>query len=263
MCNLRIAYALPLLLSIPVQAHADDVALTPQHRVDSGSYPDFLGGEDAGPVVTAAFFLDEHAVTNAQFLSFVEAQPRWRRSAVPRIVAEPSYLASWPGDEMLGDALASAPVTHVSWHAARAYCRWAGRRLPTEAEWEWAARADGTHADASTDPVFVARILDWYAHPRRTPLPAGSAEANVWGVREMHGVVWEWVEDFGASMIASDDRERDGRFEDRVCGAGAIGAADTAQYATFMRFAFRSSLRADFTLSTLGFRCASDAPETP
>ena len=252
-----------LSLVFSTAVRADEVLPTPQHRVEGGSYPDFLGGEDAGPIVVSSFLLDEHAVTNGQFLRFVQAEPRWRRSAAPRIVREPSYLSLWGADDALGDALESAPVTHVSWHAARAYCRWAGRRLPTEAEWEWAARADGTRADASSDSVFVARILDWYAHPRRTPMPAGSAEANLWGVREMHGVVWEWVEDFGASMIASDDRERDGRFEDRVCGAGAIGAADTAQYATFMRFAFRSSLRADFTLSTLGFRCASDATVTP
>lgn len=249
---------LALLLSVTSTARGDAVALTVQRRVEAGAYPDFLGGRDAGVIEVAAFLLDEHAVTNAQYLDFVRASPRWRRSAIPRLLAEATYLASWIDDEHPPREAMEAPVVSVSWHAARAYCRWAGRRLPTESEWEWAARADATRVDATSDPAYTARILDWYAHPRGGAVPVGALEANVWGVRDLHGVVWEWVEDFGSSMVASDDRERGGRFEDRVCGAGSIGAGDPAQYATFMRFAFRSSLRADFALSTLGFRCASD-----
>ncbi len=233
---------------------------TPQHRVGAGSYRAFLSRPRDPPVQVAPFLLDEHAVTNAQYLAFVTATARWRRSSVPRLLAEPTYLSHWAGDLDLGTSAPQTPVTQVSWHAARAYCSWRGQRLPTEAEWEWAARASATAADAATDPVFVERILGWYARPRQTLPPAGRGEANVWGVRDLHGVVWEWVEDFGASMVASDDRERDGRFEDRVCGSGAIGAGDPSNYATFMRFAFRSSLRASFAMARLGFRCATDAP---
>lgn len=245
-------------LSAPRWAHAD-VPRTVQHRIENGEYPDFLGGVNAPPVRVETFLLDEHAVTVAQFVDFVRAEPRWARSRIAQIFAESTYLSRWAGDENPGSLEASSPVTDVSWHAARAYCRWAGRRLPTEAEWEWAARADATRADASNDPAFVARILDFYAHPRRAVGSVRTGEANVWGVRGLHGVVWEWVEDFGASMVAADDRERS-RFEDRVCGAGAIGAGDPTEYATFMRYAFRSSLRAPFALGVLGFRCASDVP---
>lgn len=243
-------------LAAPRWAGAD-VPRTAQHRVEGGSYRDFLAGPSAGPILVEAFLLDEHAVTVAQYLDFVRAEPRWARSRIARILAEPTYLSHWAGDEDPGTLDPASPVTEVSWHAARAYCRWAGRRLPTEAEWEWAARADATRADAMDDPAFVARILEFYSHPRRALSPAGVGEANVWGVRELHGTVWEWVEDFGASMVAADDRERS-RFEDRVCGAGAMGTGDPTEYATFMRYAFRASLRAPFTLGSLGFRCASD-----
>ena len=245
-------------LTLPRWARAD-VPRNPQHLVGAGSYPDFLGKPGAPPVRVEAFLLDEHAVTVAQFLDFVRAEPRWARSRIARILAEPTYLSRWRSDDDAGSLPPQSPVTEVSWHAARAYCRWAGRRLPTEAEWEWAGRADATRADAFTDPAFVARILDFYSHPRRALGPAGTGEANVWGVRELHGSVWEWVEDFGASMVASDDRERS-RFEDRVCGAGSMGTGDPTEYATFMRYAFRSSLRAPYALGTLGFRCAADAP---
>lgn len=235
-------------------------APTPLHTVGAGRFRAFLAAPRDPPVEVGRFALEEHAVTNAQFLAFVAATPRWRRGAVPRLLADATYLATWEGPLSLGTAPADAPVTHVSWHAARAYCAWRGRRLPTEAEWEWAARASATVADASADPAFVARILTWYARPHQALPPAGRGEPNLWGVRDLHGVVWEWVEDFGASMVASDDREREGRFVDRVCGAGSIGAGDPSDYATFMRYAFRSSLRASFTVSRLGFRCAADAP---
>lgn len=241
----------------PTPAAAD--APTPMHLVGPGRFRAFLAAPRDPPVEVGAFALDEHAVTHAQFLAFVSATPRWRRGAVPRLLADTTYLATWAGPLALGDVRPDAPVTHVSWHAARAYCAWRGRRLPTEAEWEWAARASATAPDASADPAFVARILTWYARPHAALPAAGVGEANVWGVRDLHGVVWEWVEDFGASMVASDDREREGRFVDRVCGAGSIGAGDPADYATFMRYAFRSSLRASFTVARLGFRCAADA----
>jgi formylglycine-generating enzyme required for sulfatase activity len=233
---------------------------TPLHTLGPGRFRAFLAAPRDPPVEVHSFALEEHAVTNAQFLAFVAATPRWRRDAVPRLLADATYLSTWEGPLSLGTVPADAPVTHVSWHAARAYCAWRGRRLPTEAEWEWAARASATVADASADPAFVARILTWYARPNQTVTAAGRGEANVWGVRDLHGVVWEWVEDFGASMVASDDREREGRFVDRVCGAGSIGAGDPSDYATFMRYAFRSSLRASFTVSRLGFRCAADVP---
>ncbi|MBX7191726.1 MAG: formylglycine-generating enzyme family protein [Sandaracinaceae bacterium] len=246
-----------------VPSASSEAAATPLHRVGPGRYRAFLARPDDPPVSVEAFALEEHAVTNAQFLAFVTANARWRRSAVPRLFAESQYLAGWAGDLDLGTAVPQAPVTHVSWHAARAYCAWRERRLPTEAEWEWAARASATSPDATTDPAFVARILTWYAQPHRALPIAGAGEPNVWGVRDLHGVVWEWVEDFGASLVASDDRERDGRFVDRVCGAGSIGGGDPTDYATFMRFAFRSSLRASFAMSRLGFRCAADAPAEP
>lgn len=230
------------------------------HVVGAGSFRAFLAAPGDPPIEVRAFALEEHAVTNAQFLAFVTATPRWRRGDVPRLLADASYLATWAGPLALGNALPDAPVTQVSWHAARAYCAWLGRRLPTEAEWEWAGRASATSPDAAADPAFVARILAWYARPHVALPAAGIGEANLWGVRDLHGVVWEWVEDFGASMVASDDREREGRFVDRVCGASSIGAGDPTDYATFMRYAFRSSLRASFTVARLGFRCAADAP---
>ncbi len=249
-------------------ARADDDAgrASVLRSVRRGQYADFLArgraGEAAPSVRVAAFALEDRPVTRAQFLAFVLATPRWRRGSVPEVLAESTYLADWNGPLEPGGESLALPVTRVSWHAARAYCRWRGRALPTEAQWEWAARADARHADATRDPVYTRQLLAWYARPTGGPQRAsGSGAPNLWGVRDLHGLVWEWVEDFGASMVASDDRERGARDSQRVCGAGALSGGDASAYATFMRYAFRSSLRADFALPTLGFRCAAEASE--
>ena len=82
---------------------------------------------------------------------------------------------------------------------------------------------------------------------------------NIWGAWDLHGLVWEWVEDFSQARALSDNRER-GNVGDtqRFCGASALDATDRADYAAFMRYAFRTSLQGAYTVRNLGFRCAMD-----
>ncbi|MFT6733520.1 MAG: sulfatase modifying factor 1 [Polaribacter sp.] len=72
----------------------------------------------------------------------------------------------------------------------------------------------------------------------------------------MHGVVWEWTEDFNSSLVNGESRNDSSIDSKLFCSAGAAGSADPSNYAAFMRFGFRSSLQAKFTLGSLGFRCA-------
>lgn len=214
-------------------------------------------------VTVPAFMLDVRPVTNAEMLAFVTAVPRWRRDQVAPIYADERYLAHWAGVLELGatDAnnRAQQSVTHVSWFAAKAYCAWRGKRLPREREWELAAQADATRPDAHADPAFTARILAWYGAPRPGVMPlAGSGPANVWGIRDLHGLVWEWVYDWNSNLVTGDDRDRGTGDKGLFCGAGAVAAKDVENYATFMRYAYRSSLDARFTTKNLGFRCAHD-----
>lgn len=234
-----------------------DVGATPLVRVEGATYVPFYGEPERDAVRVSPFELESTPVTNAQYLAFVRARAEWRRGAVPALFADAQYLAHWGGADTLGSAGPRQPVTHVSWFAARSYCRWRERRLPTEAEWEIAARASATERDASRDPAFVEQILRWYARPRRAPLAdVGQGAPNAFGAHDLHGLVWEWVSDFNASLISGDDRQRGDPAQTRVCGGAAIGAADPSDYASFMRTAFRSSLRASYTVPNLGFRCA-------
>lgn len=233
-------------------------------RIPSGRILPFYGGDRRTQVEVGTFALDVLPVTNARFLEFVRANPRWQRSAVTRLFADAGYLTGWSGDLELGPGVRpSAPVVHVSWFAARAYCASRNARLPTENEWEYVARADETRADAQRDPEFVRRILAWYSRPSTAIGDVGLGPANVYGVKDVHGLVWEWVEDFNASMVSADDRSRDDDQASRFCGGAAAGAADPSDYAAFMRFAFRSSLRASYTVHNLGFRCASSLEGPP
>lgn len=230
--------------------------------VQAGIWRPLYPAEDEDEIPVGAFLLEERPVTNAEFLAFVREQESWRRGAVPSLFADPGYLSHWAGPLDLGATGAEQPVTHVSWWAAREFCAARGRRLPYEAEWELAAMASATEPDATGDPEFLAQILAWYGKPGGAPLPpAGAGEANVWGVRDLHGVVWEWVEDFQSALVTVDNREDGAVDTRRFCGAGAVSADVKEDYAAFMRIAFRASLAGPYTTRNLGFRCAADAPK--
>ncbi|HEY6923518.1 MAG TPA: SUMF1/EgtB/PvdO family nonheme iron enzyme [Steroidobacteraceae bacterium] len=213
-------------------------------------------------VHVASFRLDRSPVTNGQFLEFLRAHPQWRRDRVPGLFADGEYLSHWAAADRLGEqVLPQQPVTRVSWFAARAYCAAAGGRLPSWYEWELTAAADEKAADARSSEAWRTRILDWYARPAGEPLPVvNTGAANIYGVSDLHGLVWEWVEDFGSLMVSGDSRVQGDPDKLAFCGAGALSAQDRDNYPILMRIAYLSALQARSTGRVLGFRCAADLP---
>lgn len=218
-----------------------------------------------GKVPIAPFELMTTPVTNAQFLAFVVTHPEWRRGTAPAIFAEARYLEHWSSPLSLGAAAEAAqPVTRVSWFAARAYCEADGARLPTWSEWEYAAAADATRADARKDPAWRDRILGWYAKPSNAPIArVGQGSPDLHGVHDLHGLVWEWVDDYAAMLVSADNRNQADPDLLRFCGAGALATDDRENYAVLMRIAMLSALEAHNTTGNLGFRCARDASGNP
>ncbi len=231
--------------------------------IPDGEYAPLLRMKDEPErTAVAAHWLDLRPVTNAEFLEFVRAQPRWQRSRISPLFGDRGYLADWAGDLELGPAApADAPVVRVSWFAARAYAKAAGKRLPTTAEWERAASAGFTTPVGASEPGFAQAILVWFGRPTPAPLPAaGSGRPNFFGARDLHGLVWEWVDDFNTAMTTGESRADTGLERNLFCGAGAAGARDLTDYPAFMRAGLRSSLQANYTVPNVGFRCAQTIP---
>jgi formylglycine-generating enzyme len=227
--------------------------------VPAGMYEPILRGkDDPDRVAVPAFRLDTRPVTNAEFLAFVRANPKWQRSRIAPLFADEGYLAEWSGDLELGSrAPADSPVVRVSWFAARAYAAWLGKRLPTTAEWERAALAGFSGPRGADEPAYQEAALAWFARPSSTPLPTvGTGQPNIFGARDLLSLVWEWVDDFNTALVTGESRADTGLDRVLFCGAGAADARDLTNYPAFMRAGFRSSLRASYVVPNLGFRCA-------
>lgn len=262
----RTRLAVLLVLALPIVANAGDRTATPTIaglpivKVASGNFtPLYRPARDVRSVRVGAFYMMTRPVTNAEFLAFVMDTPSYQRDRIARIFADAAYLTHWAGPRELGpNARPSQPITRVSWFGARAFCKAKGMRLPTEAEWELVAAASRTRRDGSKDPAQRQAILNWYATPRDTLPDVPFGAANYFGVHDMHGVGWEWVEDFNNAVVVADSRERGETSRDRFCGAAALVAQDATDYAAFMRVAMRNSLEAHYTGAILSFRCAAD-----
>lgn len=151
---------------------------------------------DEQPVHTVyvdAFYMDETEVTNAQYKAFLTENPRWRKNGISAEFHDGSYLKLWNGNDY-PKGKGDHPVTHVSWHAAMAYAEWTGKRLPTEAEWERAARGGlvgNAYPHGSTinprDANYNINVGDTTA--------VGKYPKNAYGLYDMAGNVSEWCLD--------------------------------------------------------------------
>lgn len=228
-------------------------AANPFVLVDGARFSSALPLGNESMVQVPAFLMQSHPVTNAEFLEFVSADAQWRRGAVPTVLADADYLSHWSGPLAPGAAAAaSQPVTRVSWFAAAAYCEAQQARLPRWYEWELAAAASPERADARGDAAWRQQLLDWYAQPATAGLRAvGLGPPNLYGLFDLHGVVWEWVEDFNSLLPADADAEK-------FCGSAAQNLQQKENYAVMMRIAMLGSLHGADTGHSLGFRCVRD-----
>ncbi|MEX0994694.1 MAG: formylglycine-generating enzyme family protein [Balneolaceae bacterium] len=255
----RIRLALPVMLVMIMTSAAAEAQMNRADRVwiPEGSYHSVFPETKGEPVPVDSFMLEVFPVTNEQFLAFLENHPEWRKSQVPAVFAGPDYLRHWSSDLKPGSSPASQkdrPVTRVSWFAANAYCKAQNGRLPTLAEWEYAAMAMKMNSSQEWES-FGSKLISWYSSVDASdPKPVGSTGIeNRYGVQDLHGLVMEWVEDFRppvADAISID------------CGtAGRLeGDGTLYNYARVIRTLTRMSFKPQTSTGLIGFRCAYDTP---
>lgn len=213
------------------------------------------GDEDEQPVhrvVLDSFYLDTFEVTNGRFAKFVEA-----------IQSEPPWGFA---DHETPVVHAERPVRWVTWLEAMGYCLWAGKRLPTEAEWEKAARGtDGRTYPWGNDPPTPAHaVFGLKEGGDETVSPIGNRDsgASPYGVHDLAGNLYEWVTDWydDAFYQTTPSRNPHGPVARTTKGQRG-GSYINSPYR--LRSAFRTKGDPTEHDPHVGFRCAQDAPPRP
>jgi formylglycine-generating enzyme required for sulfatase activity len=196
------------------------------------------------------FWLDTTEVTNEAYRRFLMASREWSKTTITSQQADQNYLRNWT-DDNFPPGEDKKPVTYVSWHAAQAYARWAAKRLPTEAEWEFAARAGESKSAYPWGQTFDSSR----ANNSGTLWPVGTpATANGFGLFDMIGNVWEWTSSLNKPypFVPSDGREAPSAPGDRVYRGGSFVNVNPQ----ILRVANRASADPRTTSDSVGFRCA-------
>ena len=238
------------------------MALIPAGSFGMGHHLDGVSGALVHTVELDEFYMDVHEVTVGQFREFFN-QSRYEYEGNWDDVAKYS-----PGDEY--------PMVYVNWNDATAYAKWAGKRLPTEAEWEYAARGglvgerypwgdeishDNANYNGTLIVVFTVPILTPFGGKDKwcECAPVGSFEANGYGLHDMVGNVYEWCADWYGEDYYSSSPDKNppgpGTGTFRVLRGGGW-----SNYTYYLRVAYRGYYFPHNRIDGLGFRCVSGLP---
>lgn len=262
-------------LSIPTEK--DGMVLIPSGAFQMGS-DEFIAYFDEKPVHTVdldGFYIDKYPVTNAQYKEFIDANPEWRKPekwyelgksdivCIPRKYHDGEYLKNWNlrnfprGEE-------DHPVTWVSWYAAMAYARWVGKRLPTEAEWEKAARGGLTGEKYPWGDTIDSSYVNYDAWIGKTTA-VGQYPANGYGLYDVVGNVYEWCLDkWDRNFYARSPRNNpisgegiDGTVNNfmEIKSSRILRGGSCVSTPQNVRVAYRSRNTPRYTCYSIGFRC--------
>src|SRR5512141_3356873 len=171
------------------------LAVPELRRLYAIDYPGIFEEEVPEHLVTISTFrMDRNEVTNARFATFVKAHPEWSRERIQPALNNGHYLQLWQ-DGTFPASKADHPVVYVTWHAAQSYCRWAHGRLPTEAEWEYAARAGRDQEFPWGDEPPSPERANYSVNGIGDTPPVGRYPPNSLGLHDLAGNVWEFMLD--------------------------------------------------------------------
>jgi formylglycine-generating enzyme required for sulfatase activity len=176
----------------------------------------FTMGSDSGndsekpphKVTLSAFRISARLVTNREYRFFVTAQPEWSKDRLPEEYNDGDYLLDWSGNDY-PEGTDDHPVAHVSWAAASAFASWVGKRLPTEAEWEYAARGGLVNKKYPNGDLINDKLAN-FAKQFRGTTPVGQFPPNGYGLFDMAGNLFEWVFDWFGKYPNTEQKDPKG-----------------------------------------------------
>ena len=248
-----------------------DMVLIPAGEFIMGS-PEGEGNNDEQPQHTVfldAFYIAAYEVTNDQFKKFLEANPQWRKDKIKGKYHGGDYLKDWDHTNY-PSGKANHPVVYISWYAAAAYAQWVGAKLPTEAQWEKAARGGFLGKQYPWGDEITHDDANYYysgagGHDASRS-PVGSFPANGYGIFDMAGNVWEWCAD------AYDTDYYKGSSKNNPMGPGTVLVFANDDFTSVknarvlrggpwlnepksLRCAFRLGIEPTYSTFNVGFRC--------
>ena len=258
----------------------EGMVLIPAGEFQIGSN-DAEADDDEQPVRTVyvdAFYMDETEVTNAQFKEFVLENPRWQKWQIEGRFHNGRYLWDWNGNNY-PNGKGKHPVVSVSWYAAMAYSEWAGKRLPTEAEWERAARGGLVGQKYPHGNTLTPRDAN-YGNNVKDSTTVGRYPANGYGLYDMAGNVSEWcLDEYNSRFYFTFPQE--GVARNPLSGANTIqsildnftdvnvGVSRVRRGGSWfgpsrlVRVADRSDFKPSSAFIVIGFRCVKSVTVTP
>ena len=212
------------------------------------------------------FYLDKYEVTNSDFKRFLDQHPQWEKSNISQQLHNGKYLEDWDGNKYPKEK-GDYPIVFVSWYAAVAYCQSQGKRLPTEAEWEFAARGGLINRTFpwGDEPAEQSRA-NYSASGFGAATKVGSYKPNGYGLYDMGGNVWEFLADEWAKYpitnetltnpVAGGDLFYKGESYMNVKTRRVIRGGSWGGSPINLRVTYRDSHPVDGAGNHVGFRCA-------
>lgn len=223
----------------------DEMVLIPSGSFTMGkNTPNPTDWQPEHQVLIDAFYLDKYEVTNKQYYEYCQKT----KNPLPEFWGSSLFKCSLEYPDH--------PVVGISFSDADKYARWAGKRLPTEAEWEYAARAGMQNKNFPWGDQIDSSNAN-YGKRYKSTIKVGSFKPNAFGVFDMSGNVWEWTSDNYSDDYYSNSPSRNpegpssGRFKVIRGGSWHSGAMCVQTY-------YRNGLSASWVDFAVGFRCAKD-----